>query len=154
MAACDPAVESLFFFPLIDESDDHNGFQSGNLFADLQPKQSYAAVKAKIASAQGACQGGVAGVPQSWRHTDTVISAQAFFGGGKTFHAPDRGAGQKAWAFSATAGEDSNYTATLVRVAGPSGGSPTTVDQATGQCTPRTPAISSRPSRIRPATTC
>ena len=35
IAACDPAVESLLFFPLIDEPDIHNGFQSGNLFADF-----------------------------------------------------------------------------------------------------------------------
>lgn len=132
MAACDPAVESLFFFPLIDETDVHNGFQSGNLFADLQPKQSYAAVKAKIASAKGGCQGGVAGVPQSWRHTETVIGAKAFFGGGSIFNAPNRGAGQRAWAFSATASEDANYTATLERVVAPSGGSPTAVDHATG----------------------
>ena len=76
IAACDPDVESLFFFPLIDESDVHNGFQSGNLFADLQPKQSYAAVKAKIASAQGSCQGGVTGVAQGWQHTTTVVGAQ------------------------------------------------------------------------------
>ena len=132
MAACDPAVESLFFFPLIDESDVHNGFQSGNLFADLQPKQSYAAVKGKIASAHGACQGGVAGVAQSWQHTATVIGAKVFFGGGSTFHAPNRGAGQKAWGFGATASEDANYTATLVHVTGPTGGSPATVDQTTG----------------------
>ena len=55
-----------------------------------------------------------------------------FFGGGSTFHAPNRGAGQKAWGFSATASEDANYTATLVHVTGPTGGSPTTVDQTTG----------------------
>ena len=132
IAACDPAVESLFFFPLIDEGDVHNGFQSGNLFADLQPKQSDAAVKAKIGSARGACQGGVAGIAQSWRHTETVLGARAFFGGGNTFHAPNRGAAQKAWAFSATTSEDANYSATLVRVKGPAGGSPTTVDHTTG----------------------
>ena len=132
MAACDPAVESLFFFPLIDETDVHNGFQSGNLFADLTPKQSYAAVKAKIASAQGACQGGVTGVPEGWQHTVTVIGGQAFFGGGSSATAPSRGPNQKAWGFSATATEDATYTATLVKVAGPGGGSPATVDSATG----------------------
>jgi hypothetical protein len=132
IAACDPDVQSLFFFPLIDESDVHNGFQSGNLFADLQPKQSYAAVKAKIASAQGSCQGGVPGVPETWQHTTSVIGAKAFFGGTGVVHAPNRGAQQRAWGFSATASEDANYTATLTRVSGPSGGSPTTIDTTTG----------------------
>jgi hypothetical protein len=132
IAACDPDVQSLFFFPLIDESDVHNGFQSGNLFADLQPKQSYAAVKAKIASAQGSCLGGVTGVPETWQHTTTVIGARAFFGGAGLVNAPNRGAQQRAWGFSATASEDTNYTATLTHVSGPSGGSPTTVDTATG----------------------
>ena len=132
IAACDPDVQSLFFFPLIDETDVHNGFQSGNLFADLQPKQSYAAVKAKIASAQGSCQGGVTGVPETWQHTTTVIGAKAFFGGTGLVNAPNRGAQQRAWGFSATASEDANYTATLTRVSGPSGGSPTTVDTDDG----------------------
>src|SRR4029077_8823337 len=68
----------------------------------------------------------------SWQHTETVIGAKVFFGGGSTFHAPNRGAGQKAWGFSATASEDANYSATLVQVKGPTGDSPTTVDQATG----------------------
>ena len=121
IAACDPDVQSLFFFPLIDEADVHNGFQSGNLFADLQPKQSYAAVKAKIASAQGSCLGGVTGVPETWQHTTTVLGAKAFFGGTGLVNAPNRGAQQRAWGFSATASEDTNYTATLIRVSGPLG---------------------------------
>jgi hypothetical protein len=132
IAACDPDVQSLFFFPLIDEGDVHNGFQSGNLFADLQPKQSYAAVKAKIAAAQGSCLGGVTSVPETWQHTTTVIGAKAFFGGTGLVNAPNRGAQQRAWGFTATAGEDTNYIATLTRVSGPSGGSPTTVDTTTG----------------------
>jgi hypothetical protein len=151
IAACDPAVESLFFFPLIDESDVHNGFQSGNLFADLQHKQSYAAVKAKIASAQGNCQRGVPGISQGWQHTAAVVGPRAFFGGGSTFRAPNRGAAQKAWGFSATASEDANYTATLTRVSGPSGGSPAVVDTTTGLIHAYfTPAIKFR-SALHPA---
>ena len=60
----------LLYFPLIDDTGISTGFQSGNLFADLAKKQSYAGMKAKIASAKGICQGGVAGIPQSWSHTD------------------------------------------------------------------------------------
>jgi len=89
-------------------------------------------VKAKIAAAQGSCQGGVTGVPETWQHTTTVVGAKAFFGGTGLVNAPNRGAQQRAWGFSATAGEDANYTATLIRVSGPSGGSRTTVDTTTG----------------------
>ena len=80
MAACDPDVKALLYFPLIDNTDIAAGFQSGQLYADLAHKQSYAAMKQKIASAQGQCQGGVAGVPQAWVHTTGVIGAQALFG--------------------------------------------------------------------------
>ena len=62
LAACDPAVRSLLYFPLIDDTGSSTGFQSGNLFADFTEKQSYAAMKDKIASAQGLCQDGVPGI--------------------------------------------------------------------------------------------
>jgi hypothetical protein len=73
IAACDPALRSLLFFPLIDEWFVSTGFQSGNLFADLAQKQSYGAVKKKIASSGGNCTG-----PQrGWRHTDGVVGPAA-----------------------------------------------------------------------------
>ena len=64
IAACDPDVKALLYFPLIDDTSLSGGFQSGNLFADFAHKLSYAGVKAKIAAAKGLCQGGVAGIGQ------------------------------------------------------------------------------------------
>jgi len=73
IAACDPALKALLFFPLIDERFISNGFQSGNLFADLAQKQSYGAVKSKIASSGGNCKG-----PETaWRHTEAVLQPAA-----------------------------------------------------------------------------
>ena len=41
IAACDPTVSSLLYFPLIDDTSRSTGFQSGNLFADFAAKESY-----------------------------------------------------------------------------------------------------------------
>ena len=38
IAACDPDVKALLYFPLIDDTSLSGGFQSGNLFADLTHK--------------------------------------------------------------------------------------------------------------------
>jgi hypothetical protein len=73
IAACDPALSTLLFFPLIDEAFVSSGFQSGNLFADLEQKQSYGAVKGKIASSGGYCSGAQTG----WKHTEAVLSPKA-----------------------------------------------------------------------------
>ncbi len=119
IAACDPSVTSLLFFPLIDEDNIHDGFQSGNLYADLEKKQSYAAVQGKIASAKGECQGGVGGVPQAWKHTVQVVGAQSIFGGPGTVPGSRPGnkpGTQQYWAFSVTAGEDATYSAGLFQV--------------------------------------
>lgn len=149
IAACDPAVKALLFFPLIDETDIHNGFQSGNLYADLTHKQSYAAVKGKIASAQGQCQGGVAGISQAWQHTTQVIGAKAIFGGPGT--SPGSQPGQrpalgKYWAFSVTANEDANYTAKL----SPATGSGTTLT-ATGLAKAYFTPLVKFPAQLLPA---
>ncbi len=82
LAACDPDVESLLFFPLLDNTDIRSGFQSGLLFADGVGKPAYLAVKAKIASSQGACQRGIPGIARTWQHTTQVIGAVAKFGSG------------------------------------------------------------------------
>jgi hypothetical protein len=119
IAACDPAVASLMYFPLIDDSAIASGFQSDNLFADLAEKQSYTAMKNKIASAKGLCQGGVRGVSSSWTHTGKVVGAAGSFGGPGTSPGSQpvrRPASAKVWAFSVTAGEDATYRATLRRV--------------------------------------
>ncbi len=134
IAACDPAVRSLMYFPLIDESGSSSGFQSGNLYADRIQKQSYAALKAKIASAQGLCQGGVLGLTQPWSHTAKVLGAAGSFGGPGTSLGSQpsrRAASAKLWAFSVTAGEDTTYTATLRRRSA-AGGSPRAVSTVSG----------------------
>ncbi len=81
MAACDPDVQSLLYFPLIDNTPIAAGFQSGQLYADLAHKQSYSAMKQKIASAHGQCTGGVSGVPTTWVHTTSVLGAKPYFNG-------------------------------------------------------------------------
>jgi hypothetical protein len=121
MAACDPDVKALLYFPLIDNTDINQGFQSGQLYADFAHKQSYGAMKTKIATAKGQCQGGVAGVPTTWVHTTQVIGAAAIFGGpgtnpGSQPSAHPAGIGVL-WT-SLTANEDATYTANVVNAAG------------------------------------
>ncbi len=121
IAACDPDVASLLYFPLIDDTSLSGGFQSGNLFADLTHKASYGAVKAKIAAAKGLCQGGVPAISRGWAHTTSVVGAQGIFGG------PGTAAGSRPTAkpattsglwTSLTVGEDARYTARVVKVPG------------------------------------
>jgi hypothetical protein len=118
LAACDPSVASLLYFPLIDGIQLADGFQSGSMYADLTHKLSYAAVKQKIASAQGFCQGGISGVPRSWRHTTQVIGATGAFGATGGTPGAHRMAGISPLQTEVTAAEDATYTATLRRVAG------------------------------------
>jgi hypothetical protein len=135
IAACDPAVKTVLWFPLIDDPGISSGFQSGNLFADLTEKQSYAGMKAKIASAQGICQGGVYGVKQAWSHTTQVIGAQGIFGGPGTdpgSQPTDEPAGTRGVWTSLTVGEDATYTARLSQVTGPDGITPKTIASLSG----------------------
>lgn len=116
IGACDPAVKSVLYFPLIDDTGISTGFQSGNLFADQAKKQSYTAMKAKIASAKGSCQGGVNGIPQSWSHATQVIGVQGIFGGPGTDVGSQPGnkpAGATGVWASFTTNEDATYTASL-----------------------------------------
>jgi hypothetical protein len=118
IGACDPAVKTVLYFPLIDDTGISSGFQSGNLFADLTKKQSYAGMKAKIASAHGNCQGGVPGIAQTWAHTTQVIGALGIFGGPGTDVGSQplsqQGFPTGLWT-SLTVNEDATYTATLLR---------------------------------------
>jgi hypothetical protein len=135
IGACDPAVKTVLWFPLIDDPGISTGFQSGNLFADFTPKRSYAGMKAKIASAQGTCQGGVYGVPQRWSHTTEVIGARGIFGGpgsGPGSQPIDKPAGTRGVWTSLTVGEDATYTARLQRVFGPDGEGARTVASLIG----------------------
>jgi hypothetical protein len=118
LAACDSSVTSLLYFPLIDGTQLADGFQSGSLYADLTHKLSYAAVKQKIASAQGFCQGGISGVPRSWRHATQVIGATGAFGVDGGSPGAHRPAGVTPLQTEVTAAEDATYSATLRRVGG------------------------------------
>ena len=121
IAACDPDVKALLYFPLIDDTSLSGGFQSGNLFSDLTPKRSYVGVQAKIASAQGSCQGGVAGIRQGWTHSTSVLGAQAIFGGPGTSpgsRPAARTAGLAGLWTSLTVSEDATYTARIVKIPG------------------------------------
>ena len=137
-------MRSLLYFPLIDDTGSSTGFQSGNLFADFTEKQSYAAMKDKIASAQGLCQGGVPGISQPWSHTRRVVGAAGSFGGPGTSPGSQparRPASARVWAFTVTAGEDTTYKAALLRVT-PAGGSPRTVLASAGTVKAyRTPTV-------------
>jgi hypothetical protein len=128
MAACDPDVKALLYFPLIDNTDINQGFQSGQLYADLAQKQSYGAMKQKIAAAQGQCQGGVPGVPQAWIHTTQVLGATALFGPSSDPTAPpiNRPGGIGSLQVSVTANEDATFSAILVNAAGATLGAPVT----------------------------
>jgi hypothetical protein len=135
IGACDPAVKTVLWFPLIDDTVISTGFQSGNLFADFAKKLSYTGMKDKIASAMGDCQGGVWTVAKTWTHTDQVIGAQAIFGGPGTHvgsDPADKPAGATGVWTSLTVNEDATYTATFSSVTGPSGGSAKTIATLTG----------------------
>ncbi|HSC91631.1 MAG TPA: hypothetical protein VLB86_08260 [Gaiellaceae bacterium] len=99
MAACDPSVASLSLFHLVDERD-RERFQSGLLRSDGIAKDSFAAVKAAIASVR---ERGCPGATVRWRHATGVVGARA------TWSARSR-------AFTVTAEEDATYTAAWVPV--------------------------------------
>lgn len=72
LVKCDPTVQTLDLFHLVDEPL-LLGFQSGLLRVDNSRRPSYAAVKKAIAAA-GTC-------PElhAWKHTTSVIGARGFF---------------------------------------------------------------------------
>lgn len=115
LAACDPDVKTVLWFPLIDDGGLADGFQSGELYADGSPKLSYTALKNQIATAQGACQT----TSHGWVHRTNVLGAAGVFGlpgslAGSA--AVDRPAGIKSLRVAVTAQEDATYTAALVPV--------------------------------------
>jgi hypothetical protein len=108
IAACDPAVESLLFFHLIDERD-LDRFQSGLVRADWSFRPSYFTVKDRIA--QLTTEDGIAcpGTFTRWRHSESVIGPWA------RFPAPVAG---RPLGFQATAAEEATYVAALFPVSG------------------------------------
>jgi hypothetical protein len=105
IAACDPAISSVFFFGLVDEPQ-LDRWQAGLLRANYSAKPSYHIVRESIANG-GRCSG----TPVSWRHATDVVGAVAKFGNlARAF--PTR---QRAWAFTVTAEEEATYRAGIVR---------------------------------------
>jgi hypothetical protein len=108
MMNCDPLVDGMLFYGLVDEPD-LDRFQAGLVRADGTKRPSYNTVKAAIAQAQNGCQGGTV----QWHHIQTVLGAGADFG--KLKPSPLK---QTWWGFSATAKEDAVYNAGIYRVEG------------------------------------
>jgi hypothetical protein len=103
--ACDPSVESLNFFHLVDE-EDRDRFQSGLLRADWSERASYASVKQAIAEAKRGCQGQQrpAGPPA----LRGVVAGKAIF------KMPARNSFKRTyWSFNVYAEEDTTYVAAL-----------------------------------------
>jgi hypothetical protein len=125
LAACDPDVTALLYFPLIDDTGLSDGFQSGELYADQAPKQSYNALKQKFATAKGQCSGTSA----AWVHTTQVIGAAPFWAGSDSDSSTQpsaKTAGVSSIQISVTANEDATYTASLVSTSGQTVGSAVT----------------------------
>jgi hypothetical protein len=116
LMACDPAVKSVLFFNLVDESD-LDRWQSGLLRADWTRRPSYAIVKGSIAAGQTRC----AGRRVTWRHEYRPVGVHLGFSGGSRA----RSARNKAWSFVAGSEEGTLYTAALFRIARPGAVSPT-----------------------------
>jgi hypothetical protein len=106
---CDSSVSSLLFFGLTDEPD-LDRWQAGLVRADGTPRPAYGAVKSTFAQTHGRC----AGTKHSWRHTETVLGANATFRSKGRF-VPVK---HRHWAFNATAEENARFQAGVFR-AGP-----------------------------------
>jgi hypothetical protein len=121
LAACDPDVKTVLWFPLIDDSGVANGFQSGELRADLTPKPSFAALSNEIASAQGRCLRRRGAARRRWSHRSDVAGAAGEFGltgVGQGSQPLARSRDARLLRVAVTAEEDATFTAALVRVGG------------------------------------
>jgi hypothetical protein len=105
--ACDPAVESVLFFNLVDEAN-LDRWQSGLLRADWTKRPSYAIVKGSIAAGQEHCSGRQV----RWRHAYKPVGVHLGFLGG-TRRRSER---NTFWSFVAGSDEGTLYTAGLFRV--------------------------------------
>jgi hypothetical protein len=108
MMNCDPLVDAMLFFGLLDEPD-LDRFQAGLMRADWTRRASYIAVKQAIGRAKNGCQGQTV----QWHHTESVIGAGVDFGRLRTQQAK-----QTWWGFTATAKEDATYKAGIFKVRG------------------------------------
>jgi hypothetical protein len=107
LLACDPSVESVLFFNLVDESN-LDRWQSGLMRADWTRRPSYAIVKGALTSGQAHC----AGRQVAWRHEYRPVGVHLSFLGG-TRRRSDQ---NKFWSFVAGSEEGTRYTAGLYRV--------------------------------------
>src|SRR6266576_4329092 len=106
MAECDPAVDSLNFFLLVDEPD-LSRWQSGLERIDGSHRPSYDAVKQAIAQTHGNCQG----APAVWRHSTQVSLATVQWGNLKKVR-PRR---STHWSFVTGAREEATYRAGIFK---------------------------------------
>jgi len=116
LLACDPSVESVLFFNLVDESN-LDRWQSGLMRADWTRRPSYAIVKGAITAGQTRC----AGRRRTWRHEYRPVGVHLSFLGG-TRRRSDR---NKFWSFVAGSEEGTRYTAGLYRARRPGRVAPT-----------------------------
>jgi hypothetical protein len=113
--ACDPAVDSVLFFNLVDEAN-LDRWQSGLLRADWTKRPSYSIVKGAISAGLTHCSGRQV----QWRHAFKPVGVHLGFMGG-TRPRSDR---NKFWSFVAGTDEGALYTAGLFRVTRPGKVSP------------------------------
>jgi len=106
MVECDPAVDSLNFFLLVDEPD-LTRWQSGLERIDGSHRPSYDAVKQAIAQTHGNCQG----TPAVWRHSTQVSLATVQWGNLKKVR-PRR---STHWSFVTGAREEATYRAGIFK---------------------------------------
>ena len=116
LMACDPSVESVLFFNLVDEAN-LDRWQSGLMRADWTRRPSYAIVKGAISAGQTRCTGRRV----AWRHEFRPVGVHLSFMGG-TRRRSER---NKFWSFVAGSDEGTRYTAGLYRVRRPGKVAPT-----------------------------
>jgi hypothetical protein len=110
LMACDPAVESVLFFNLVDEAN-LDRWQSGLMRADWTKRPSYAIVKGSIAAGQTRCSGRRV----AWRHESRPVGVHLGFLGGSR----RRSERNTFWSFVAGSEEGTLYHAGLFRVRRP-----------------------------------
>jgi hypothetical protein len=110
LMACDPSVESVLFFNLVDEAN-LDRWQSGLMRADWTKRPSYAIVKGSIAAGQTRC----AGRRVAWRHEFRPVGVHLGFLGGSR----RRSERNTFWSFVAGSEEGTLYNAGLFRVPRP-----------------------------------
>jgi hypothetical protein len=113
--ACDPAVESVLFFNLVDEAN-LDRWQSGLLRADWTRRPSYSIVRGAISAGLSHCTGRQV----QWRHAYKPVGVHLGFLGGTR----PRSERNTFWSFVAGSDEGALYTAGLFRVTRPGRVSP------------------------------